>query len=486
MLKPSYSKTLKLQTNLFIVLTASYVSYLLLARNGADLPAAGLLLGFGVLATGGLIILSRPLFGLVFIVASLPLQLVWPELPLIFEGQVPFITSILVPIGLATLAATLLHIQAGIVPPIRWRPEHLVALFYILWIVASNTDAAFGGSRIWAWTFVQLWIIMVLSSVLLRNPRDSVTLVIFFVGAVVVSTIGGWIAGNLDISQEASFTTRFRGLQGTPAEFSVLAVLSLAALNFMWPHFFRRWQKAVMIVSATILLAAILFSLSRSGVLALSALAIVLALWKVRWGGWLIRRHVPVGLFVFSIAILVLFAPGSYRNLLFGSIVTELRENTGTTQLRLEAWRIARVLWLQNPVAGVGVGNFVDHVREHWSIPRQRRDIVVHNSYLSVLSENGTVGAFLFVSWQFLALRRFWRGIRAESEPGIERDTRLMWLSFLVIWAVYGLVGSVQYGKILWIAGGAASALSPRSSPVMAPTGHGAKIAQRGSSPVGP
>jgi hypothetical protein len=75
-----------------------------------------------------------------------------------------------------------------------------------------------------------------------------------------------------------------------------------------------------------------------------------------------------------------------------------LRKGATSAVARLEYWRIAGLVILDNPIAGTGPGTFA---KEHQKRKRQGAEMtrLVHNDYLQQGSDSGLVGFGLFVAW---------------------------------------------------------------------------------------
>ena len=452
-------------TVVLVTVLGAALSYYFLTKVGDGPQLLSFALVLSIVSVAGIAILLRPLYGLVAITASLPLQQVWSDLSI---PSVPLFTSIVVPLGLMTLVSTVLNIYSGKIAPIRWRVEHVLALLFVVWMFVSNPTAATSGDRIWLWTYLQLWILLVLASALLRQPRASFLLAIVFVVAAVGSVIGGWFQGEFDYSDPATFVKRLSGLQGNPSEFAVLCVVAILSLNFLRPNLSWPWQRSISVLVVPILVGGIIFSISRSGLITMFFLGALLMWLRLHARGTSVRTTVPLTMFLLGVLTFFIFSPESYRSLLFGSIFSDIIEGAGTVGLRFQIWSGAGRLWLDHPILGIGIGKFPELAADIWDYTHPFRGFAVHNSYLSILSQTGVVGFLLFLGWQIMVLRRLWRALMIEQDSGIRRHVLGLWIAILAVWMCFGFFQSVEYGKILWIAGGAGIALTSVAEPSMA------------------
>jgi len=109
---------------------------------------------------------------------------------------------------------------------------------------------------------------------------------------------------------------------------------------------------------------------------------------------------------------------GALLIILFSSILPPVRERfssildvyEGSNKGRLEIWDEALGITMQNPLLGVGLGNYANTVRPE---AKYREPIYAHNTYLDLASEIGLPGAiawFLLLLWGAWPLLLFKRG----------------------------------------------------------------------------
>ena len=117
------------------------------------------------------------------------------------------------------------------------------------------------------------------------------------------------------------------------------------------------------------------------------------------------------GLVLFLAIFAVSVAPKSYWNRI-GSI-TEEGTTAGTGELRMYHWRIAWVMFLDNPIIGVGQGNYPWEFRkyeikagfEEGIRGRSLAGRAAHSIYFTILSELGIVGALLFLGMLYCNIK---------------------------------------------------------------------------------
>lgn len=186
---------------------------------------------------------------------------------------------------------------------------------------------------------------------------------------------------------------------------------------------------------ALTILAGIIVSLSRGPlvtvVLAIPAVLFVVNRVRARhtdsenrsfsWATALITSSLVVVALVVAASLLTTF---SDRLEELGVSVTEPQ---GSIALRIILWKAALTAFLDNPVAGIGIGNFKQiaeivpslRLHEHWL---RVSSMSAHNVFLQYLSETGIVGAsaLLFLAWRGikLSLRTFARMVDDRLSAG--------------------------------------------------------------------
>jgi len=189
-----------------------------------------------------------------------------------------------------------------------------------------------------------------------------------------------------------------------------------------------RKVKLALYLSIAILLAGIGITASRGGVVGLAALIAVMVLVS--------KRPIRNGLIVATVTavatiILLRALPAAYVE-----DMEDMNNPEDTTRdERLWSWSIAWVMYRENPVLGVGAGNYpwTNHLYATKSpLYTPRRKILggraAHSIYFTVLPELGTVGAVVFL-WTIKAIyvrcatvRRYYKSQAEPSDDSIKFD----------------------------------------------------------------
>lgn len=169
---------------------------------------------------------------------------------------------------------------------------------------------------------------------------------------------------------------------------------------------------------------AILASLSRGGILSLTA-GLLLLLWIRRRTGrddrtpGLSRRGLPTALLALGVGATVLFVllPRDARERIAG-MTGAASEQSGS--FRLDTWRDSLRLAASSPVLGHGLGAFAEAYPRVKQAHGELRVEHAESDLLEVLAETGAVGFGLSVCALFLLTRAVLSGLRRRA-PGAER-----------------------------------------------------------------
>ena len=201
------------------------------------------------------------------------------------------------------------------------------------------------------------------------------------------------------------------GIMGNPNDLALNMVVwlpfALTAAAFAGPAL-RRLTAAG---CAVVMLGAIVASGSRGGFLGLVAMLMVLAVLMV--------RHRPG--YVVAAALAALCAlplvPGNYWHRI-ASITDDAKDDTGSREARQTLFRESLQAYAENPIIGVGAGEFKD-----WNNNlREQAWHESHNVWLQVAAELGTVGLFVFAFVVMRAVLAVWQTRRLLRLPRRRRD----------------------------------------------------------------
>ena len=452
-------------TILLIPFVASSVFYVILGFN-TDVYQSNIgaqnFLSYLILISLSLIIFHKPIWGIASVVFFLPLKSVYPDFSnQIFSG-IPLVTSFIVIIGSLTVASTIVHLADKKLSKPRLSWHHFVAFMFVIWLGFSHFSSitSYVEGRIWFWTYIQLLGLMTLGSLIITSNVSAKIFGYSLIAGALVSVIGGVITGGFEVSDQATFQIRLAGLHGNPNEFAIMCIMSLICLNYFIPSVTNKLVTILMFSAIPIMFFGLAFSISRTGLIAAILVAGIMLFFKFRIKvSNILVKSTPVALFVLGFIILVSVLPSQYRDLWFGSIQREISNRSGTTGVRLEIWRISINAIKEHPLTGIGAGRFKSYAENKWTLDENYQKRAVHNTYLGITTEMGVVGFAIFSIFNLAILYGLLSYSKRKKIDHEKESISYMFFLILVVWAIFGLFGNGEYGKILWLTNGAALGL---------------------------
>ncbi len=195
------------------------------------------------------------------------------------------------------------------------------------------------------------------------------------------------------------------------------------------------WVYRLIVAAAS---AAILLTASRTAVIA-AVLGFAFVVWM--WRGSDIGQRVSSAMLLAGLILGALwFAPASSR----ARIATLPGELTrGTLHNRTRLWTSGVRALKQHPIIGVGSGAYPAAVRPWLGVPGiPGHEYVAHNTFLSVLVEEGLIGFAVFT----LLL-----GTLAVFAGMLDAPERALWVVMLMVWAVGVFTLTWEHRKPTWL-----------------------------------
>ena len=304
------------------------------------------------------------------------------------------------------------------------RGRALLVLALMVWVVLSllwAPDPGVAGSIVADWLTAGALFVLILTTI--GSKRAVWWVAGAFVGGAVLSVVLGLtgLVSNELYSSATAFQTageagRLRGGSGDPNFLAAGLVPAIVIASALLISTRRVGAQLALISSIGVMTVGLAASESRGGLIAVGVALIVALL--------VVRRRIYLVTFVVTLvgfaALWFAINPGSW------SRVTHF-DSQGNG--RADLWKVGWEISEDNPVVGVGVGNFRSVSPEYVRRPRElqyvdliaERPLVVHNAYLQTLTETGLIGLGLYLTIIFtslraalLAARRFEAGGRIE------------------------------------------------------------------------
>jgi O-antigen ligase len=203
----------------------------------------------------------------------------------------------------------------------------------------------------------------------------------------------------------------------------------------------RGWRRAGLFVVLLVLVASVILSGSRAGLAVLGAVLVLLLLRG--------RRYRPLAVVCAGIVIAVVtFMPERYWMRFLsvaqlGDIVVDR-----SLQLRQEALETGLVLFRENWLTGVGLGNFLVESTRFMSTP-----VMAHNAFVEVAVNLGAFGLLAYVIWLASGVgmvARATRLYRIAHDDSHAEMARVIGLGVL-FFCVGALTLSIPFYPILWL-----------------------------------
>jgi O-antigen ligase len=332
---------------------------------------------------------------------------------------------------------------------------YLVVLF-LSWAALSQLWAEAPGDALTAFSRLALnAILFLIIFTAVRTPTQAIGFVAAFVAGACVDAIYGLLYA----APNAHGSMRLGSSISNPNELASILVAALA-LSLGLTVVLKRLPLARLAAAgaAALCAAAIFLTGSRGGLVGLSVALAAFLVVGARWRG----RFLVVAL------VLVVAAAGYYKYVASPAVrahVSTVGSGTGRTDLWQVGWRMVE----QNPIQGVGAGNFpvssVHYLLQPGALAQGSYFIgtpkVAHNSYLEVWVELGLVGLTLFVFILGFCLYSALRAIGAFARQG---DVQMEMIARALFVAIAGVMatdffGSRESAKELWLLLGLAPAL---------------------------
>jgi O-antigen ligase len=374
--------------------------------------------------------------------------------------------SVLGPLHLAEICAVmgiapmLLHRVARRLPVFRVTPETIGLVLFGVAILGTAPFSIWPGGalNVFVGSYLKILIVFVLMMNTLTTPRrlDQITwLILICCGYISALAVFNYARG-MNLVEDGRLAGPVSGIFGNPNDLALNMVtfLPAAVVIAISPRYGsgRRLAAAGM---AALMLATIVFTKSRGGMVGLTAALVALVL---------LGRKVRAGFGAIAVAAVLVampFAPASFWARM-SSILDEQQDRlqfTGSSEARRILMQEGIDAFLDRPFTGVGAGQF-----QNYNPPgRRERWHETHNALIQVAADTGIVGlvafSFLIVCAAAAAAqtRRMLTRPRRSSAPDPlahvlhEEDRQALYshtvamTAGLVGWFVCSLFASVAY-----------------------------------------
>jgi putative inorganic carbon (HCO3(-)) transporter len=258
---------------------------------------------------------------------------------------------------------------------------------------------------------VQMFLLYVYLVGTVRTRQDACFVVSWLLyglvleGLIIVlsAAVGGFAVGGFrvrtDAIEDSGIAARFAGTVGSPnGAAAYLEMLLAPALAILGANL-GRYYKTLAVLGLSLGSVTLIGTFSRGGWLAASvSLTIVfLLLWRRRK----LSPAVPVVLLVLLSALALLFHESIARRL--------AGDDGGSARSRVPLMMMAWDIIGDRPVLGVGANNYTEALEPRTPEFGNEWLFIVHNQYLLVWAETGTIGLAAYLWFLLATLRRGWQ-----------------------------------------------------------------------------
>ncbi len=455
---------------------AGLLSAALLGASTAFDDRAGILLA--LVLTVGVGIVVRPKLILPILAASLFVE----EVTL---GGIT-ISRLLAPLALCVVLAVALRrrLTIGTSSPLVW------VVAYFVWAFASfSWTINAGDTRFKLASLAIALVYLIAFTTLIESVGNLRTVLFAIVAASVLTGVFGLATYALGISSQLQ-GGRPNGGAGDPNFFALYQVIAVPPTLALAVSTGRRRARIVFVTAAFILIASIFVSESRGGLLALTAVMLLVVVLPARV---IFRSRRQKATLLIALVFAGTFAFAATGASVVGR-VESVRTSDPTGSGRLDLWRAGWTSIKDRPVLGVGYGSFSAAVPQllhetpgidfrHIEL-RPDRASGAHSVYLGTLAELGIPGLIFFLCLLLTTVRQLIRTGRKAREAGatfVARVANMLLLSLLG-WAVAATFLSTETSRSLWALIGLALAL-PKLIPSEGPGGTATATPARSSHP---
>lgn len=338
----------------------------------------------------------------------------------IFVFSLPWESVLFIPgLGLISrvmgMAAACIAVLAAVVSGRfrRWHPFHVAALLYVMWCAAVLLFYG-GGPKLpnKFWTWPQLLLVLWMIWELAPQKRAVQGLLFAYVCGAYVAAIDTILL----YRRAAAVLRRFSAGGADANDIAMTLVLAIPMawyLGMTYRQPILRWACRAYV---PVCLVALGLTGSRGGMVATVVALLIIPLTMIRLTpGRLVTAMLVLGV---GGGLAVAYTPETLMQRL-ASTRTEVEQ--GRLGGRFRLWRAGIFAFAERPLAGYGTGGFRGAVSQRLGSGTQ----VAHNSYISVLVEQGLIGFLLYLA-MFVAV---FRAVRRQ--PILERRYALVLMATL-------------------------------------------------------
>ena len=350
----------------------------------------------------------------------------------------PITNSLALIVGIVTLAC-FIATQISLEGKLTARPSEVNLVLLFMLTALLSIPLAIDPAAAWhefSGAFIRCVVIFVVMVNVVRTPFRLKSLVLMTIVVSIWLSIGALNDYRLGLTTVEGYRVSGRGdgIFGNPNDMALhlVTVIPLTiALFFVTRRFISR---IVYVVSALVMISAVILTFSRGGFLGLLVASAFLA-YKL---GYRRRLTIAVAGVVVLLTLLAL-APGNYPVRLASIFVPSL-DPVGSAGMRREILLRSILTAIRHPLLGIGMGNF--HIV---SI----HELVTHNAYTQVASELGIAALVIYTMFMVTPLRKLGQIVSATRVAG--RKSNYYYLAIGLQASLLGYMVSSFFASVAYL-----------------------------------
>ena len=351
----------------------------------------------------------------------------------------PITNSLALIVGIVTLAC-FIATQISLEGKLTARPSEVNLVLLFMLMALLSIPLAIDPAAAWhefSGAFIRCVVIFVVMVNVVRTPFRLKSLVLMTIVVSIWLSIGALNDYRLGLTTVEGYRVSGRGdgIFGNPNDMALhlVTVIPLTiALFFVTRRFI---SQIVYVVSALVMISAVILTFSRGGFLGLLVASAFLA-YKL---GYRRRLTIAVAGVVVLLTLLVL-APGNYPVRLASIFVPSL-DPVGSADARRGELMRSLYVALRHPLLGIGMGNYAPEMSYH--------GLVTHNSYTQVAAEMGMAALYCYTMFIVVPLRKLARIARETFE--VRANSRFYYLAVGLQAALLGYLVCSFFASVAYL-----------------------------------
>ncbi len=305
--------------------------------------------------------------------------------------------------------------------PVGLNSQSIAVILFLLAIGISGIFA-YNPSLSWNPFYISSTLVLFyfLLTIVIRSPYDLVFMVTTYIVTMTAYLAKAqweyFVHGQNRYDMGVIRMIGIENTYGGPNDLSMSIIVSLPMLIFLWakrkeivygwPIFYQKWLPRILFLYGVLAISSIVLTNSRSGMVGFILFVALLAFYRSQG---FIRKigYVMVGVILLGLIWTVIPEQnkGRFRTIWGEGEGRETQWAIASAEGRIEGFHVGMKMFNEFPIAGVGIGNFMEYRKSHID----GIELQPHNLIGQVLGETGLLGLISFVFMVLITLFNFLR-----------------------------------------------------------------------------